>query len=379
MMQEEKRFKIFLSPPFQSGKELDYIHKALETNWLAPGGQSVADFEGALRLQTGRKYCVALNSGTAALHLAYKVLGVQPGDYVICPSFGFVATANPIAYLGATPVFVDSERQSWNMDPQLLEDAIKDLAQKGIRPRLIIYTHNYGNMAQVEALTSLAKKHRIPIVEDAAEALGSKLQGKEAGCFGDIGIFSFNGNKVITTSGGGALVTDNKDWAEHARHLSTQARNPEFHFAHTEVGYNYQMSNISAALGLAQLDQLGAWVMKKRNIYERYWSFFEKQDHYETVREAEGEFSSRWLSVFLAPDSKSRSHIIQNLHNHGIESRRFWKPLHLLGIYRTQQAYTNGVSAALFERGFCLPSGVGLDEQQQSGIISIVRKAFKNF
>lgn len=375
-MMEDTKYKIYLSPPFQSGRELEYLKKVLESNWLAPGGEFVQSLEDLLKSITQREYCVALNSGTAAIHLALKVLGVDYGDHVLCQTFSFVATANPIAYLGATPVFIDSEQDTWNMDPLLLEDAIKDLLKNDIRPKAIIYTHIYGNPAKAKDIFELGKKYDIAVIEDAAEALGARLYNKPAGCHGDISIVSFNGNKVVTTSGGGALITDNKEFAMNARILATQARDREAAFTHTQVGYNYQMSNLSAALGLAQMPELESWVKKKRSIHDNYHEFLERLGQFESVSENLNEYSCRWLSVFLAPDIKTRERIISNLNDNKIESRRFWKPLHLLNIFKSRKAYISDVSNTLFEKGFCLPSGVGLTENEQGEIKRIIKLSY---
>jgi dTDP-4-amino-4,6-dideoxygalactose transaminase len=372
-MQELNKYKIFLSPPFQSGEELDYLRKSLESNWLAPGGRFVEKFESDLKTLISRRHCVALNSGTAAVHLALKVLGVERGDHVICQTFSFVASANPIAYLGATPVFVDSEKSTWNMDPELLEQAIIDLQDNGIHPKAIVYTHIFGNLAQVSQLMAISKKYKIPIVEDAAEALGSRFEDRYAGSFGDISILSFNGNKIITTSGGGALLTDNEDWAMRARRLASQARDQKFPFTHSEIGYNYQMSNISAALGLAQLPHLAKWVQKKRSVFSAYQDHFKDLGTYTFVQETGNSYLNRWLSVFVAPRVAARDRIINSLGKNLIESRRFWKPLHLLGIYPAQNAYISDVAISLFERGFCLPSGVGLTERELDSIKKIIK------
>jgi dTDP-4-amino-4,6-dideoxygalactose transaminase len=372
-MIEESKYKIFLSPPYQSGEEHKYLEEVLRSNWLAPGGQFVQALESSLQKLTKRKHCLALNTGTAALHLALKVLEVGPEDHVICQTFSYVATANPIAYLGATPVFIDSELETWNMDPQLLETAIRDLKNAGIRPKAIIYTHIYGFPAKVDEIIKISKKYEIPIIEDAAEALGTKVGGKSTGRFGDISVFSFNGNKIITTSGGGALLTDNESWAVRARDLASQSRDKNRPFSHTEIGFNYQMSNVSAALGLAQFQSLDHWVERKRSIFANYLSFFQEIGSYKFLLESKGEFSNRWLSVFLAPDSETRDKIVTALEINQIESRRFWKPLHLLKIYPSQRAYISDVSITLFDCGFCLPSGVGLTEIEQSTIKRIIK------
>lgn len=371
-MQQKKPYRIFLSPPHQSGLELEYLKKALDSNWLAPGGPLVKQFESELMKATNRKHCVALNSGTSAIHLALKTLGVGVNDYVICQTFSFVATANPIAYLGANPIFIDSEMDTWNMDPDLLERAILDLKKSNIQPKAILYAHIYGNPAKVDELQIISNKYRIPLVEDAAEALGAKFNSKPVGQFGKISILSFNGNKVVTSAGGGALLTDDALIAARALHLSSQARNESEPFLHTEVGYNYRMSNLSASLGLAQIARLKEWVEKKRRIFEIYHRLNLKEDQITGVDDSSGVHSNRWLSAFLVAKSKKKQSIIDALEERAIESRRFWKPLHLLQIYKGQKSYISGVADELFKKGICLPSGVGLTNQQQTEIIDII-------
>ncbi len=372
-MQKKDKYRIYLSPPHQGGEELKYIREALESNWLAPGGMHVRKFESELKKITNVSYCVALNSGTAAIHLALKSLNVGYGDYVICQTFSFVATANPIAYLGAKPVFIDSETETWNMDPELLEEAILDLGKKGIKPKAIVYAHIYGNPARVGELIGISEKYDIPLIEDAAEALGSEINGKSVGSFGRISILSFNGNKIITTSGGGALLTNEKEISLRSIQLSTQARDRQTPFFHTEVGYNYQMSNISGALGLAQIKNIEEWVVKKRKIFEAYKTINSGNNILEWIEEGAGIFSNKWLSVFLVKSSIIRDLIISTLEQNKIEARRLWKPLHLLGIYDGQKSYISGVSDSLFNRGICLPSGVGLNKIDQRLVIEIVK------
>ncbi len=371
-MQRNNPYRIYLSPPHQSGKELEYLKKALESNWLAPGGIYVKQFEDELKNVTNRRHCVALNSGTAAIHLALKTLGVEPGDYVMCQTFSFVATANPIAYLGAHPVFIDSETDTWNMDPELLEKAILDLKKSNIRPKAIIYTHVFGTPARVDDLMSISENYQIPLVEDAAEALGANFKANSVGQFGNISILSFNGNKVITTSGGGALLTNDAHISQKALHLSTQARDELKPYTHTEVGYNYRMSNISASLGLAQLKNLKEWVEQKRKIYDAYQESFAKNKIFEGVDVPLGIYANKWLSTFLVRSAKRRDEILELLASKRIETRRFWKPLHLLNIFKGQKSYLSGVASDLFEKGICLPSGVGLMKKEQEEIIQII-------
>jgi len=372
-MRDIRKYRIYLSPPHQCGRELEFFKQVLDSNWLAPGGECVSKLEDELKSLIGRKHCIALNSGTAAIHLALKALGVGEGDFVICQAFSFVAISNPIAYLGAVPVFIDSEKDSWNMDPDLLEHAINDLKKHQVQPKAIIYAHIYGNPAKTDELLDVSRKYGIPIIEDAAEAMGSKVGEKYAGSFGDISIISFNGNKLITTSGGGALMTDDQEIASKVFHLSVQARMVEKPYSHSEIGYNYQMSNVSAALGLAQFDCLRSWVYKKRLIFDDYRAYLDQFGSYESVNEPETVLSNRWLSVFLAPTIQDRMGIMKALDEHDIECRRFWKPLHLLEIYRSQNSYISGVAIDLFNRGLCLPSGVGLKPSEQEIIKKLIR------
>jgi dTDP-4-amino-4,6-dideoxygalactose transaminase len=371
-MQKKNDYRIYLSPPHQSGKELDYLKKALDSNWLAPGGAHVQQFESELKKITNRKYCIALNSGTAAIHLALMSLGVGAGDYVICQTFGFVAIANPIAYLGAFPIFIDSETDTWNMNPMLLEKAIIDLKKNNIVPKAILYAHIYGSPAKANDLMDISDKYQIPLVEDAAEALGAKINSKPVGQFGKISILSFNGNKVVTTSGGGALLTDDLSISTRTLLLSSQARNESKPYLHTEVGYNYRMSNLSASLGLAQLSCLKEWVEQKRRIFETYHELNSKENLIGGIQDHSEMHSNRWLSAFLVKSSKKQREIIDALEARKIETRRFWKPLHLLNIYKGQRSYISGVANELFKKGICLPSGVGLNKEEQNEIIQII-------
>ena len=374
-MQRNNPYRIYLSPPHQSGEELEYLKKALESNWLAPGGIYVKQFEDKLKKVTNRDHCVALNSGTAAIHLALKALGVEPGSYVMCQTFSFVATANPIAYLGAHPVFIDSEAETWNMDPELLEKAILDLKKSNIRPKAIIYTHVFGTPARVDGLMRISENHQIPLVEDAAEALGANFKESPVGQFGKISVLSFNGNKVITTSGGGALLTNDPQISQKVLHLSTQARDESKPYIHTEVGYNYRMSNLSASLGLAQIEFLKEWVGQKRKIFKRYQQGISNKQIHVGDEFSDGVYANRWLSTFLVKSPKRRDEIIEILESQGIESRRFWKPLHLLNIFKGQKSYMSGVAHDLFEKGICLPSGVGLKKETLEEIIQYINSA----
>lgn len=370
MNNKKHRYRIFLSPPYQSGSELQSLSEVLDSNWLAPGGVHVERFEQKLTKITNRKYCVALNSGTAAIHLALKALNIEQGDYVICQSFSFVATANPISYLGAKPVFIDSEVDTLNINPELLEEAIVDLEENGVKPKAIIYVHIYGNPAKVLELQRISDQYKIPLIEDAAEALGSQFQSKPIGQFGKISILSFNGNKVITTAGGGALITDDREIEKRVKSLASQSRDQHVSFLHPEVGYNYQMSSLNAALGLAQLDQLQYCITRKKEIFKTYVAKI-KSPGMKYINEKENVLN-RWLSVFILNTKAERDRVQTLFHKRGIESRKPWKPLHSLNIYGEQMSYVNGVSNDIFERGICLPSGVGLKQGELEEIISLI-------
>ncbi len=360
-MTNHKQYKIYLSPPWQSGEEIIELKNALDSNWLAPGGPHVTMFENELKKLTGRKHCLATNSGTAAIHLALKTLGVGPGDYVICQSFCFVALANPIAYLGAIPVFIDCERDTWNMDPNLLETALKELDADGIRPKAILFAHIYGNPAKVHELKQVAERYEVPLIEDAAEALGSRIDGKSTGVHGKISIFSFNGNKIVTSSGGGALLTDDDVIAEEAQILASQAKDPANSSLHLDIGYNYKLSNVCAALGFSQLKTLTKRVDGKHAIFNYYRQANDECYKLTWTKDQSGTTSNRWISAFLLPDAETVSALIEKFENEYIEVRRFWKPLQSMTIYHPQRSYVNGVSEDLFSRGICLPSGLGLN------------------
>lgn len=359
------------------GNELKYIQEAFDQNWIAPLGPNVNNFEKELCQYTGTGHCAALSSGTAAIHLALIILGVKQGDSVICSSFTFSASANPIVYQGAEPIFVDSENETWNMDPVLLEQAIKDQINHGRRPKAVIFVHLYGMPGKIEDTVSICKKYNIPLIEDAAEALGSSFNDKKLGTFGDFGVYSFNGNKIITTSGGGALVSENKSWIEKARFLATQARDVAPHYQHSEIGYNYRMSNISAGIGRGQLEVLDNWVEKRRVNYDFY-----KQNLKECgITFIDGPnsdyFSNHWLTTVLIDESVTgfdREKLRKELEQYNIETRPLWKPMHLQPVFKNCKFYGGEVSEQLFERGLCLPSGSNLTLEQKQFIISKIRE-----
>ena len=377
--------RLYLSPPHLGRHEINYIQKAIEDNWVAPAGPNLAGFEADICAAVGVPYCVALTSGTAAIHLGLILLGVGPGDEVLCPSFTFVATANPIVYLGATPVFVDGEPGTWNICPERLREAILDRIAKGKKPRALILVHLYGMPAKLPEIMALAQEFDIPILEDAAEALGSEWKQQPLGGFGRVGVFSFNGNKILTTSGGGALVTYDRVLAEKARFLATQAKDEAPHYQHSELGYNYRLSNILAGIGRGQMGLLDARVKRRREIFDWY------REHLTAVPglavalapEPAGSRSNRWLTTILLdpadPDSPAPAITPETLRQHletrNIESRPLWKPLHLQPLFATAPMYGGTVCEDLFARGLCLPSGTAMGEVELRRVAEAVREA----
>ena len=362
---------------------MKYITEAFESNWISPVGPNITAFENELASYNGVGYCAALSSGTAAIHLALIILGIHRGDEVICSTFTFSGSCNPIAYLGATPVFVDSERDTWNMDPELLELAIKDrIAKTGRRPKAVILVHLYGMPAKLKEIIAITTKYEIPLVEDAAEAIGSTYQDKKLGSFGDLGIYSFNGNKIITTSGGGALVSSKEEWIQKARFLATQAREPAPHYQHEEIGYNYRLSNICAGIGRGQLQVLDERVRQRRSNFQYYKQTLEGITGISFTQEMLYAYSNRWLTTILIDPRKvgvSREDIRCGLQDENIETRPLWKPMHLQPVFEDAPAYTSGVSEELFDQGLCLPSGSSLSAEElrsvTDSIISIVRSS----
>jgi dTDP-4-amino-4,6-dideoxygalactose transaminase len=372
--------KIWLSSPHMGGNELKYVNEAFETNWVAPLGPNVNAFENDLSQYLGIKHCAALVSGTAAIHLALILLGVNQGDEVICQSFTFSATANPIIYQGATPVFVDSESETWNMDPELLEKAIKERLRKGKKPKAIIVVHLYGMPAKMDEIMSIAERYEIPIIEDAAEALGSKYKDKFCGTFGCMGILSFNGNKIITTSGGGALISNNNDFIQKSRFLATQARDNAPHYQHSHIGYNYRMSNVVAGIGRGQLEVLNLRIEQRRANNKFYREMLDGKRGITFHTETTNSFSNYWLTSIII-DSKvtgiTREDLRKGLEADNIESRPLWKPMHLQPVFSGAPAYTNGFSEHAFENGLCLPSGSNLTNDDKSRIANQIRKILK--
>lgn len=358
------------------GAEQTYVKEAFDSNWVAPLGPNVTYFENAIASFVDENvHVAALSSGTAAIHLALELLGVSQGDEVICQSFTFSASANPIMYLGATPVFVDSEEDTWNISPELLEKAIIDRISNGKKPKAIVAVHLYGMPYKVDEIFDLSQKYQIPIVEDSAEALGSKFHGRACSSFGDIGILSFNGNKIITTSGGGALVAKNEEIKNKAIFLATQARDQAPHYQHSHVGYNYRMSNVLAGIGRGQMEVLSERVAARRSNYQYYKSKLGHLESIEFIEEPDGYFSNRWLSCILTPSFEAREVIRLALSEEDIESRPLWKPMHLQPIFKDYPNFTNGVSEQLFDRGLCLPSGSNLTEEDLKRIVAIILKS----
>lgn len=366
--------KIFLSPPHMSGREMKYIEQAFDQNWIAPLGPNVDGFEEAISNYCGSFHVAALNSGTAAIHLALILLGIKEGDEVIASTFTFSATINPIVYLGAHPILVDSEPETWNMDPALLEQAIKDRITKGKKPKAIVLVHLYGMPARMDEILKISDQYDIPVIEDAAEALGSKYKGKLLGTFGRFGVFSFNGNKILNTSGGGALVSNEKSLIDKARYLATQARDPAPYYQHSEIGYNYRMSNVIAGLGRGQMEVINERIKARRNNYLYYKDALASNQQIDFLEEPDDSFySNHWLTTVLIKssetDPKSPLEIQKELDKVDIETRPLWKPMHLQPVFFRYKCYSSGVSESLFRDGLCLPSGSQLSTEEMDRII----------
>ncbi|QGK76864.1 DegT/DnrJ/EryC1/StrS aminotransferase family protein [Flavobacterium sp. SLB02] len=375
--------KIWLSSPHMGGSEQKYVQEAFDTNWVAPLGPNVNGFEDDLEkyLNEGVKVG-ALSSGTAAIHLGLILLGVKQGDEVICQSMTFSASANPIMYQGATPVFVDSELETWNMCPVSLEKAIVDRISNGKKPKAIIAVHLYGMPYKVEEIHAVALKYEIPVLEDSAEALGSHYKNKRCGTFGDIAALSFNGNKIITTSGGGAIVTKDKETKDKAVFLSTQARDNAPHYQHSEVGFNYRMSNICAGIGRGQMEVLNKHILLRRKMHHFYKDYFKSIEGVFVLTEINDDyFSNHWLSaITIDPkklNGKTREDLRLALEEENIESRPLWKPMHLQPIFEKYPYYGEKIAETLFENGLCLPSGSNLVDHDQERIKNVLDVFFK--
>ena len=362
--------KILLSPPHMGGTEQDYIAQAFQDNWIAPIGPHINLFENRLADFIGEKSkVVALNSGTAAIHLGLQLLGVQNGDEVLCQSLTFVASVNPILYLGATPVFVGSEKETWNMCPDALEKAILNRLENGIQPKAILLVHLYGMPAKMDEIVTLSRKYNIPILEDAAEALGSTYHGKPCGTFGDFGVLSFNGNKIITTSGGGGLICQSETAKEKAIFLATQAKEDAIHYEHKQIGYNYRMSNISASIGLGQLEVLSKHIQLRRQNHAFYQQLFDTLSEVTLHQESNENFiSNHWLNVIQLASFEQREALRLHLENNNIESRPVWKPMHLQPLFQDNLYFGDDLETELFNIGLCLPSGSSLSAEDLNRI-----------
>lgn len=360
------------------GNERKYVEDVFDSNWIAPIGPMVDRFEQTLSDYVGVGSCVALSSGTAAIHLALRILGIEEGDEVIVQSFTFCGSVNPILYEKAIPVFVDSEPDTWNISPELLEETILDRIKKaGKKPKAVIPVHLYGMPAKIDAIVNICAQYEIPIIEDAAEALGSTYNGKKLGSFGDFGILSFNGNKIITTSGGGALISENNEWIDKARFLSAQARDQAIHYEHSELGYNYRLSNVLAGIGVGQMEVLDSHVAKRRANFRFYKELFEESSIVVHEEIDARSFSNHWLTTLLIPEDLKevkKELLIQIFSEDNIESRPLWKPMHLQPLYKEAKMFGGEISEKLFRTGLCLPSGSNLSELEKERIAHCIRK-----
>jgi dTDP-4-amino-4,6-dideoxygalactose transaminase len=370
------KLKIWLSSPHMGGTEQKYVKDAFDSNWISPLGPNVDAFENSLAEYCGVKHAAALSSGTAALHLALIILGIEKGDEVIASSFTFSATINPIVYQGALPILIDSEPGTWNMEPEILEFAIKDRLSKGTKPKAIIPVHLYGMPANMEKIMEIANRYGIPVIEDAAEALGSRFNDKPVGSFGKMAVLSFNGNKIITTSGGGSLISNEKDLVAKARFLSTQARDKAPHYQHSQIGYNYRMSNVLAGIGLGQMEVIDNRVKQRRDNFNFYKKNLEKIEGISFLEEPDKSyFSNHWLTTILIDPirtGKTRDDLQIAMDKENIESRPLWKPMHLQPVFSACPAYLNGTSEALFTKGLCLPSGSNMSDEDRISVLNTI-------
>ena len=368
--------RIYLSPPHIGQEEIEFVRDAFETNWIAPLGPHVDAFEREFAAIVGAPYAAALSSGTAALHLALKLVGVEPGDEVLCSTLTFSASANPIVYEGGRPVFIDAERATWNMDAGLLREELKACASRGKLPRACVVVDLYGQCADYEQIVAACSEYGVPVVEDAAEALGATYRGRMAGTFGKFGIFSFNGNKIITTSGGGMLVSDDERLIERARYLATQARDAAPHYQHSVIGYNYRMSNVLAAIGRGQLRVLQDRVAARRRNFDYYQAHLGQLPGLALMPEAPEGQSNRWLTCLTIDPSAfgaTREDVRLALEAENIEARPVWKPMHLQPVFSDCRTRGGAVSEDIFEHGLCLPSGSSITDEELNRVIEIVR------
>ncbi len=375
--------QIYLSPPHMSGYEIERVLEAFASNWIAPLGPQVDAFEKEFAQYVGSNGALALSSGTAAIHLALRLLGIQKDDFVFCSTLTFIASANPILYLGATPIFIDSDPDTWNMSPAALESALRDAERQEKLPKAVVVVNLYGQSADMLRLSKLCDRYQVPIVEDAAESLGATYMGKSSGTYGKYGIYSFNGNKIITTSGGGMLVSDDLESLEKARYWSTQAKLPALHYEHTEMGYNYRLSNLLAAVGRGQLQVIEDRIRARRAIYQRYADQLAELPGVRFMPEAPFGRSTRWLTTMTIDPEVSGVHstdIMLKLQQEKIEARPVWKPLHRQPLFEGHLYYpfaeSLSISDHLFNNGICLPSGSNLTEDDQARVIDTIKQLF---
>lgn len=371
-----KKEKIWLSPPHMGGNELRYVHQALDTNWISQYGSNIDEFENSLENYFGSSsHVTVLSSGTAAIHLALRMLNVEKGDFVICQSFTFVATANPILYLNAVPVFVDSENQTWNMCPEALEDAIKYCIQQGKKPKAIIVVLSYGMPFMVEEILQISKKYEIPVIEDSAEALGSRYKDQLCGTFGDFSVISFNGNKIITTGGGGALISRNAEDKIRGLFLATQAKDDMEFYGHSEIGYNYRMDNVAAGIGRGQMDTLEEKITQRRKNHDFYQEAVKNNENIELFSEPDSNFfSNYWLNTIILKNGLTKENLRTRFSQENIETRYLWKPMHLQPLFQGYRFFGNNLSGILFETGLCLPSGTNLTDEDRNRISEVLQK-----
>ncbi len=362
-----------------TGNEQHYISQAFDSNWIAPLGPNVDAFENEIKKYTNVRGALAVSSGTAAIHLALRLVGVKPGDSVFCSSFTFVASANPILYEGGIPTFIDSEPETWNMSPDALLEAFKDAAKENKLPKAVIVVHLYGQSAKMDDILAICDYYKVPVIEDAAESLGSLYKNKKSGTMGAYGVYSFNGNKIISTSGGGMLVTNNLEAIDQARFLATQARDKAIHYQHSQVGHNYRMSNILAGMGIAQMEVINDRVKQKRDVHSRYQEAFNGVKGILFSPEAKDTVSNRWLTTMNIDHEyweTSPEEIVKALEAENIEARPVWKPLHLQPLFRNNRFYKHSsecVSENLYRTGICLPSGTNMSVEEQQRVISLIK------
>lgn len=369
--------RIYLSPPHMSGEEMRFVQEAFETNWVAPVGPHVDAFEREFSQAVGVKEAAAVTSGTAALHLALRLAGIGPGDEVLCSDFTFIASVTSIVYLGGKPIFVDSDRASWNMNPNLLAETLKDRSKRGKLPKAMVLVHLYGQSADVDPIMKCCKEYNIHLIEDAAEALGAEYKGRSPGTFGLFGVFSFNGNKIITTSNGGMLVSQNEALIQQARFLASQARDNAPHYEHSVLGYNYRLSNVLAGIGRGQLLVLVDRVEARRRIFDFYKQHLEDLPGVEFMPEAPYGRSTRWLTCMTVdPEAfgTNREEVRQTLEAQNIDARPLWKPMHMQPVFRGYERVGGEVGEDLFQRGLCLPSGSNLTQDELERIVNVIRR-----